>query len=102
MFRWGCGNSSSLVRIPSALTRTVNRETDEWTFDAQAADVECGLLCGGDVDLQTQLLQGPAVVLGHILTDGRDVGLRDTQAAQAHMDVLDRRGMNSEWVESNT
>lgn len=81
VFRWCCGNSSSLVRIPSALTRTVYRETDEWTFDAKAAGVEHSLLGGGDVDLQTQLLQGPAVSLGHVLTGGRDVGLGDKQAA---------------------
>ena len=58
------------------------------TFDAEAAGIESGSLGSGDVDLQTELLQGPAVGLGHVLTGGCDVGLRHKQAAQALMDVL--------------
>lgn len=57
------------------------RVTGEPTFDAEAAGIKRGPLGGGDVDLQTQLLQGPAVGLGHVLTSGRDVGLGDKQAA---------------------
>lgn len=46
------------------------------TFDAKAAGIQLCPLAGGHIHLQTQLLQGPAVGLGHILTGGRDVGLR--------------------------
>lgn len=64
------------------------------TFDAKAAGVQlCPLGGRHHVDLQTELLQGPAVGLGHVLTSGRDVGLRHKQAAQAHVDILWGRTM---------
>ena len=62
------------------------------TFDAEAAGVQHGSLGGGDVDLQTEFLQRPAVGLGHVLAGGRDVGLRHKQTAQTHVDVLDLGG----------
>lgn len=58
------------------------------TRDAEAAGVEGSTLRGGDVDLQAELLQGPAVGLGHVLPGGGDVRLRHKQAAQTHVDVL--------------
>lgn len=58
------------------------------TCDAEAAGVEGSTLRGGDVDLQAELLQGPAVGLGHVLPGGGDVRLRHKQAAQTHVDVL--------------
>lgn len=60
------------------------------TFDAEAACIQCGTLGSGDINLQTQLLQGPAVGLGHILTGSSDVSLWHKQAAEAHVDVLER------------
>lgn len=71
----GCVHGSGL---PSCLT-----------FDAEAAGVQRGALCSGDVDLQTQLLQRPAVSLGHILAGGGNVRLWHKQAADTHVDVLD-------------
>ena len=59
------------------------------TFDAEAAGVQDGALGVGDVDLQTELLQRPAVGLGHVLARGRDVSLGHKQAAETHVDVLD-------------
>ena len=61
------------------------------TGDPKAAGVQCGTLGGGDVHLQAELLQGPAVGLGHVLPGGGDVGLGHEQAAQAHVDVLEER-----------
>lgn len=61
------------------------------TFDAEAAGIQRGPLCSGDVDLQTQLLQGPAVSLSHILAGGSNVSLWHKQAAHTNMDVLDPR-----------
>lgn len=58
------------------------------TRDAEAAGVEGSTLRGGDIDLQAELLQGPAVGLGHVLPGGGDVRLRHKQAAQTHVDVL--------------
>lgn len=58
------------------------------TFDAEAAGVQRRPLRGRDVDLQTELLQRPAVDLRHVLTRGRDVCLRHKQTAQVHVDVL--------------
>lgn len=60
------------------------------TFDAEAAGIQCGTLCSSDIDLQTQLLQRPTVGLGHILAGSSDVSLWHKQAAEAHMDVLER------------
>lgn len=60
------------------------------TFDAEAAGIQCGTLGSGHIDLQTQLLQRPAVSLGHILAGSGDVSLWHKQAAEAHMDVLER------------
>lgn len=61
------------------------------TFDAEAAGVQCGALGSGDIDLQTQLFQRPAVCLSHILAGCSDVGLGYEQAAEAHVDVLEQR-----------
>lgn len=61
------------------------------TFDAKAAGIQCGTLCSGDIDLQTQLLQRPAISLGHILAGSCDVSLWHKKAAKANMDVLDKR-----------
>lgn len=58
------------------------------TGDPEAAGVQRGALGGGDVHLQAELLQGPAVGLGHVLPGSGDVGLGHEQAAQAHVDVL--------------
>lgn len=58
------------------------------TGDPEAAGVQRGALGGGDVHLQAELLQGPAVGLGHVLPGGGDVGLGHEQATQAHVDVL--------------
>lgn len=58
------------------------------TRDPKAAGVERGVLRSGDVDLQAQLLQRPAVCLGHVLPRGRDVRLGHEQATQTHVDVL--------------
>ena len=60
------------------------------TFDAEAAGIQCGTLGSGHIDLQTQLLQRPAVGLGHILAGSGDVSLWHKQAAKAHVDVLER------------
>lgn len=60
------------------------------TFDAEAAGVERSALSRRDVDLQEQLLQRPAVGLRHILASGGNVRLWHKQAAQAHMDVLEK------------
>lgn len=60
------------------------------TFDAEAAGIQCGTLGGGDIDLQTQLFQRPAVGLGHILAGSGDVRLWHKQAAEAHVDVLEK------------
>lgn len=60
------------------------------TFDAEAAGIQCGTLGSGDNDLQTQLLQRPAVGLGHILAGSGDVSLWHKQAAEAHVDVLEK------------
>lgn len=60
------------------------------TFDAEAAGVQCSALGGGDIDLQTQLFQRPAVGLSHILAGCGDVSLWHKQAAEAHVDVLDK------------
>lgn len=61
------------------------------TFDAEAAGIQGGPLRSGDVDLQTQLLQGPAVSLSHILAGSGNVSLWHKQAAHTNMDVLDTR-----------
>lgn len=66
------------------------------TFDPKAAGVQCGTLGGGDIDLQTQLFQRPAVRLGHILAGGGNVSLWHKQAAQAHVDVLQKGGQDGE------
>lgn len=58
------------------------------TRDPKAAGIEGGALGCGDIDFQAELLQGPAVGLGHVLPGGCDVRLGDKQAAQAHVDVL--------------
>lgn len=58
------------------------------TRDPEAAGIEGGALGGGDIDFQAELLQGPAVGLGHVLPGGGDVRFGDKQAAQAHVDVL--------------
>lgn len=60
------------------------------TFDAKATRVKRCPLGGGDVDLQAELLQGPAVNLGDVLPGGSDVSLRHKQAAQADVNVLQR------------
>ena len=61
------------------------------TFDAKAAGIQHGPLDSSDIDLQTQLLQRPAVGLGYVLTGSGDVSLWHKQAAEAHMDVLEER-----------
>lgn len=58
------------------------------TFDAKAAGVQRGALARGDIDLEAQLLQRPAVGLSHVLAGSSDVSLRNKQAAEAHVDVL--------------
>lgn len=58
------------------------------TCDPEAACVQGGTLRRGHVHLQAQLLQGPAVGLGHVLPCGRNVGLGHEQAPKAHVDVL--------------
>lgn len=58
------------------------------TFDSKAAGVQRGALGRGDINLQAQLLQRPAVGLGHVLAGSGDVSLRNKQAAEAHVDVL--------------
>lgn len=58
------------------------------TFNSKAAGVQRGALGRGDIDLQAQLLQRPAVGLGHVLAGSSDVSLRNKQAAEAHVDVL--------------
>lgn len=68
------------------------------TFDAKAAGVQCGTLGGGDIDLQTQLFQRPAVRLGHILAGSSNVSLWHKQAAQAHVDVLQKGQQEGERI----
>lgn len=58
------------------------------TFDAEAARIQNGALGVGDVNLQTKLLQRPAVSLGHVLAGGGDVRLRYKKTPQADVDVL--------------
>lgn len=38
--------------------------------------------------IQVELLQRPAVGLGHILSGGGDVGLRNKQASQPYIEIL--------------
>lgn len=68
------------------------------TSHAKAAGIEGGTLGGGDTDFQAELLQGPAVGLGHVLPGGRDVGLGHKEAAQAHVDVLGRSGPGEKYA----
>lgn len=40
--------------------------------------------------IQVELLQRPAVGLGHILSGGGDVGLRNKQASQPYIEILQK------------
>ena len=39
--------------------------------------------------IEVELLEGPGVGLGDVLACGSDVGLRDEQTAQPHLQVLE-------------
>lgn len=40
--------------------------------------------------IQVELLQRPAVGLGHVLSGGGDVGLRNKQASQPYIEILQK------------
>lgn len=40
--------------------------------------------------IQVELLQRPAVGLGHVLSSGGDVGLRNKQASQPYIEILQK------------
>ena len=58
------------------------------TNDAEAAVIQfdVGVAVGYD-DVEVELLQRPAVGLGHVLAGGRDVGLGQEQTAQPHLEI---------------
>jgi len=48
--------------------------------------------------IEVELLEGPGVGLGDVLAGGRDVGLRDEQTAQPHLQVLEGQDCTREHM----